>query len=69
MKSEELQHLTASEPLSLEEEYQMQRSWMIDENSLYLYIFFKYEELWKHACHHILCFSISKVQLKLNSTV
>lgn len=36
MKSEELQHLTASEPLSLEEEYQMQQSWLVDENSLYL---------------------------------
>lgn len=38
MKSEELQHLTASEPLSLEEEYQMQQSWQIDDNSLYLLV-------------------------------
>jgi len=33
MKSEDLQKLTASEPLSLEEEYQMQQEWREDENS------------------------------------
>ncbi|KAJ8943603.1 hypothetical protein NQ318_006605 [Aromia moschata] len=32
MKSTELQLLTASEPLSLEEEYAMQKSWLMDEN-------------------------------------
>ncbi|XP_053673164.1 alpha/beta-tubulin-N-acetyltransferase 9 [Anopheles nili] len=32
MKSEELQELTASEPLTLDEEYQMQRSWREDQD-------------------------------------
>ena len=33
MKSEELQRLTASEPLTLDEEYKMQKSWFEDEDS------------------------------------
>lgn len=33
MKSEELQRLTASEPLTLEQEYMMQRSWREDADS------------------------------------
>ncbi|ORX41305.1 GNAT domain-domain-containing protein [Kockovaella imperatae] len=33
MKSPELLELTASEPLSLEEEYEMQRKWHMDEDS------------------------------------
>lgn len=42
MKSPELQELTASEPLSLEEEYQMQKSWREDDDSAYLMAFFQY---------------------------
>lgn len=33
MKSPELQQLTASEPLTLEQEYDMQRSWREDNDS------------------------------------
>lgn len=33
MKSEELQRLTASEPLTLEQEYAMQHSWREDADS------------------------------------
>ncbi|TFK26143.1 N-acetyltransferase 9-like protein [Coprinopsis marcescibilis] len=34
MTSEELRQLTASEPLTLEEEYEMQQKWQIDEDKL-----------------------------------
>ena len=34
MASPELQKLTASEPLTLDEEFQMQESWAADEDSL-----------------------------------
>ena len=33
MKSKELQELTASEPLTLEQEYEMQKSWREDDDS------------------------------------
>lgn len=33
MKSAELQKLTASEPLTLEQEYKMQQSWLMDDDS------------------------------------
>ncbi|GAA6035186.1 hypothetical protein JCM8097_006409 [Rhodosporidiobolus ruineniae] len=34
MSSEEMRELTASEPLTLDEEYDMQRSWRLDEDKL-----------------------------------
>ena len=38
MLSEELRQLTASEPLTLDEEFRMQKSWREDEDSNYLYL-------------------------------
>lgn len=35
MKSVELRTLTASEPLTLEEEYEMQKTWREDEDSVF----------------------------------
>lgn len=36
MQSAELQELTASEPLSIDEEYNMQRTWREDDDSEFL---------------------------------
>jgi hypothetical protein len=36
MKSPTLQYLTSSEPLTLEEEFAMQKRWLEDEDSNYL---------------------------------
>ncbi len=35
MKNQELLELTASDPLTLEQEYEMQQSWYEDEDSKY----------------------------------
>jgi len=34
MQSKEIQELTASEPLTIEQEYEMQQSWLIDDDSM-----------------------------------
>lgn len=36
MQSKELQELTASEPLTEEDEFEMQQTWLCDESSGYL---------------------------------
>lgn len=38
MKNPMLQYLTGSEPLSLEEEFEMQKRWLEDEDSNYLLV-------------------------------
>ena len=36
MQSKEIQELTASEPLTIEQEYEMQHSWLIDDDSKFV---------------------------------
>lgn len=45
MKSPELQQLTASEPLTLEQEYDMQRSWREDNDSKVLFLLILYNSI------------------------
>lgn len=52
MQQKELQQLTASEPLSLKEEYEMQASWHLDKNKLIFIIMDK--EKWLFQQHSIL---------------
>lgn len=48
MKSPELQHLTGSEPLTIDEEYQMQKSWQEDENSIINNLFYHFNGKYVH---------------------
>ncbi|XP_022093665.1 N-acetyltransferase 9-like protein isoform X3 [Acanthaster planci] len=54
MQSTELQQLTASEPLTLQQEYEMQKSWHLDENKCTFILLLK--EKWDDPeCNEIDC--------------
>ncbi|CAG8499606.1 5498_t:CDS:2, partial [Paraglomus occultum] len=44
MQSKEIQELTASEPLTIEQEYEMQQSWLIDDDKLTFIVLKKSDE-------------------------
>ncbi|KAK1330855.1 hypothetical protein QTO34_008797 [Cnephaeus nilssonii] len=61
MKSEELQRLTASEPLTLEQEYAMQRSWREDADSETRDPGLGCRSLWRTLLVHLHCAGCSEV--------
>ncbi|KAL4240299.1 N-acetyltransferase 9 [Mactra antiquata] len=64
MKSEELQQLTASEPLTLDEEYKMQESWRNDNNKCTFIILSK--EVYNKSCQNEIDSMVGDVNLFLN---
>lgn len=64
MQSAELLEQTASERLTLEQEYDMQRSWFQDENSKDLLCSF-FGLIKNHLNMNILCDRVLPIQMKL----